>query len=666
MKANKKVSKLLSPNTKIYLLILGIFTFVIALFNPILGVLALVVLLFLIYYNWISNHERSKKWQDYIETLSGDIDSAARYAILNLPFPLTLLNLDGKVTWYNSKFSMLFPDTRLLGKKIDELVSALNLDKLTESDSDYTDVKLGEKYYRIHHNIVEVDKDSKDDRFIVMLYWVDITEYNKLKELYNDESAIVAFVQIDNYEDVLKSTKEEKRMFVLAEIDKKVNLWASRMNAVMKKYQKDKYLVILENKFLENMEAKRFAILDDIREIDLGNKTPVTLSIGVGSTGRNLSKLEEYAFSALELALSRGGDQAVVRVSGEFEFYGGKTKAVEKRNRVKARVIAHGLRPLIDESPKVLIMGHKYPDMDCFGAAIGVYRAVVNRGKDAYIVLNQVNEAIFSIFELFSDNDDYKFISSDEALEMATDRDLLVVVDTHRPSFTECPELLDKTERIVLFDHHRMGTEQIEKVVLRYTEPYASSTCELVTEILQYIDNKHKIDKIEAEALLAGITVDTKNFSFKTGVRTFEAASFLRRLGADTTIVKQLFQDDIETFIARSNLVSTAQMYNESIAIAICPPEIDNPQLVAAQGADELLNIRGIVASFVIGQKNENLIFISGRSLGDINVQLIMEKLGGGGHLAVAGAQLSDVTIEEAKEKLVLAINEFFDEEEQK
>lgn len=664
MKTNRRVTKLLAPNTRIYLAILAIFTIVIALFHVYLGIIAGIVWIFLVYYNWISNHERSKKWEDYIESLSTEIDSAARYAILNLPFPLTLLNLDGKVTWYNSSFTELFPDTRLLGKDIHDLVSSFSLEKLTSEENGYSDTKLGERYYRIFYNIVEINKESKDNRFIVMLYWVDITDYTKLKELYSDTRSIVAIVQVDNYEDVLKSTKEEKRMFVLSEIDRKVNLWASRMNAVMKKYQKDRYLIIFENKFLENLEAKRFAILDDMREIDLGNKTPVTLSIGVGSLGRNLSKLEEYAFSALELALSRGGDQAVVRMKGDFKFYGGKTKAVEKRNRVKARVIAHGLRPLIDDSPKVFIMGHKYPDMDCFGAAIGMYRAVVNRGKDAYIVLNQVNDAIFSVFELFADNEEYKFIGDEEALEMITDKDLLVVVDTHRPSFTECPELLDKTERVVLIDHHRVGTEQIEKVVLRYTEPYASSTCELVSEILQYIDNKQKIDKIEAEAMLAGIAVDTKNFSFKTGVRTFDAASFLRRLGADTTLVKQLFQDDIETFVAKSNIVSTASMYKDSIAIAVCPNELSNPQLVAAQGADELLNIRGITASFVIGQKDEDLIFISGRSLGDINVQLIMEKLGGGGHLEVAGAQLTNVTIEEAKKKLEEVIDEFFEEEE--
>ena len=666
MKTNKRGAKLLAPNTGIYLAILIIFAIIIAMYTPYLGIFAGIIILFLLYYNWISNHDRSKKWEKYIETLSADIDSAARYAILNLPFPLTLLDLDGKVTWYNSNFVDLFPDTRLLGKNISELVASLNIDKITEGDHNYIDVKLGEKHYRISHNIVNVNKNEKDDRFIIMLYWIENTDYTRLKELYNDERAIVSIVQIDNFEDVLKDTKEEKRMFVLAEIDRKMTLWASRMNAVMKKYQKDTYMVIFEHKFLENLEAKKFGILDEIKEIDLGNKSPVTLSIGVGALGRNLTKLEEYAFSALELALSRGGDQAVVRVKGEFKFYGGKTKAVEKRNRVKARVIAHGLRPLIDDSPNVFIMGHKNPDMDCFGAAIGMHRAVVNRGKDAYIVLNQVNDSIFNVYDMFVDNPDYKFIGDEEALSLITEKDLIVVVDTHRPSFTEFPELLNESNRIVLIDHHRMGTEQIENVILRYTEPYASSTCELVTELLQYIDGKHNIEKSEAEAMLAGIAVDTKNFSFKTGVRTFEAASFLRRLGADTTSVKQLFQDDIQTFVAKSNLVSTAKMYNESVALAICPAGTLNPQLVSAQGADELLNIRGIRASFVIGQKDETSVFISGRSLGDINVQVILETLGGGGHLEVAGAQLNSVTIEEAKAKLEAAIDEYFSKEAKK
>jgi cyclic-di-AMP phosphodiesterase len=483
-----------------------------------------------------------------------------------------------------------------------------------------------------------------------------------VKDQYEDERPVVALIQVDNYDDVMSETKEDKRPFLTSEIDQKVNLWASRMNALIKKYQTDKYLVLFEERYLENLEAKRFSILDDIREIEVGNKFPMTLSIGVGVNGRNLNQAEEYAFSALELALGRGGDQAVVRKRGNFEFYGGKAKAVEKRNRVKARIIAHGLRPLIDEASNVIIMGHKYPDMDCYGSAIGIYRAVINRGKDAHIVLTGVNEAIKSVHKMFSDNPVYHFVTGEQALNMVQKDTLLVIVDTHRPSYTECPELLDKISRVVLIDHHRRGTEFVENTALKYHEPYASSTCELVTEILQYMDNKVTVEKIEAEALMAGIAVDTKNFTFKTGVRTFEAASLLRRFGADTTVVRQLFQDDLETFIAKSTIVGSAKLYDHGIAISYCLEDIPNAQLIAAQAADELLDIRGISTSFVISVNKDQLIFISGRSLGDVNVQIILEKIGGGGHMTVAGAQLSGCSLEEATNQLLKAIKDYFEE----
>jgi len=643
--------------------ILGIFVFIIFLYEPFFGILGVVVLVYLIYYNWKSNFDRAKKWRKYIETLSLNIDNAARYAILNLPIPLLLVDFDGKITWYNSKFQELVTDKNLLNKHITDIASGISLDKIISSDGDYQQIKYGDKNYQILHNVVELEEVADNERFIVMLYWLENTVYQNLKEIYKDEKPVAALIQVDNYDDVLKNTKEEKQPFIISEMDGLMNRWSSRMNGILKKYQKDKYLILFENKYLDNLEAKRFTILDDIREIDLGNKIPVTLSIGVGTDGKNLSQLEEYAFSSLELALGRGGDQAVVRKQGNFEFYGGKTKAVEKRNRVKARIIAHAFRPLIDESSKVFIMGHKFPDMDCFGAAVGVFRAVANRGKDGYIILDHINESITNVYKEFEAHEEYNFITSQDALAMIGENDLLVVVDTHRPSFTECPELLEKTDRVVLFDHHRRGTEFIENTALQYTETYASSTSEMITEILQYISNKVHIQKIEAEALLAGIAVDTKNFSFKTGVRTFEAASLLRRMGADTTFVKQLFQDDIETFVAKSNIVSNAELYREEIAISYAPMGLENAQLISAQSADELLNIRGTTTSFVIGDKGDGMIFISGRSLGDVNVQLIMEKLGGGGHLTVAGAQFEESTISEVKVLLIQAIDEYFEEE---
>ena len=352
----------------------------------------------------------------------------------------------------------------------------------------------------------------------------------------------------------------------------------------------------------------------------------------------------------------------VIRKKNTFEFYGGKTKAVEKRNRVKARVIAHGFRALIDESSKVFIMGHKTPDMDSFGSAIGIYRCVANRGKEGYIVLSEVNEGIETVFQTIKDKDLYQFVTPLQAVELMDENAMLVVVDTHKPSLTECPELIDMTDRVVLIDHHRRSTEFIDKAVLKYMEPYASSTSELVTEILQYMENKPRLEKEEADALLAGITVDTKNFSLKTGVRTFDAAAYLRRQGADTIRVRQLFQDDMQTFVEKAAIVGTAIRHRESIAISTTEIESESIQLIAAQAADDLLDIKGINASFVIAKKSDNSVFISGRSLGDVNVQVILEKLGGGGHLEVAGAQFKDTDVNTVKESLIKSIDQYFEE----
>ncbi|MGB3365906.1 MAG: DHH family phosphoesterase [Acidaminobacteraceae bacterium] len=662
---NSKFSKLLTPDSRIYLWIVALLVLIIFYYNIIIGAIGILILVYLQFYNWRSSKQRSKKWQMYIENLSSDIDSAAKYAILNLPLPLTLIDFDGRVSWYNSKFNDVIDAKDILGENIEALIPYLDTEKIIDGE-DQKGIKVGDRYYDVLNNIVKI-QENKESRYIIMLYWLDITDYNTLRDSCEEEKPVIALIQVDNYDDVMNETKEDKRPFLKSEIDSKITLWASRMNGLIKKYEDDKYLVIFESRYIQNLEAKKFSILDDIREIDAGNKIPVTLSIGVGLNGKNFSKIEEYAYSSLELSLGRGGDQAVVRKDGNFEFYGGKTKAVEKRNRVKARIIAHAFKPLIDDSNKVLIMGHKFPDMDCYGSAIGVYRAVLNRGKEPYIVLNTVTEPIKNIHALFKDNDEYNFISSEEAIEIAEDDDkvMLVVVDTHRPSSTECPELLEICERVVLMDHHRMGTDFIENPVLRYLEPYASSTSELVTEILQYMGSKMHLEKVEAEALLAGILVDTKNFTFKTGVRTFEAASLLRRFGADTTVVKQLFQDDLSTFIAKSNVVRNAKIYSNEVAISVCETDILNAQLVAAQGADDLLNIRGITTSFVLIREDDT-IYISGRSLGETNVQVILEKIGGGGHLSIAGAQFKNIPMEEAKEKLLKVIDEYFEEGEKK
>jgi c-di-AMP phosphodiesterase-like protein len=662
MKSNKIIAMLM-PNNKVYLWIILVLAIALLYYNKIIAFSALFVLIVLIVYNIFNSREKMKKWTKYIENLSQDLGTAAQSSLINLPMPLSLVNLEGKLIWYNSKFSDLFGERDLLDVEIDKVIPQLDIETLLSGGHESSEFKIGERHFQLKKNVVNIDSRNKDERIILMLYWIDVTSYVKLKNKYNSERPVVAMVQVDNYDEVINNTKEEKVPFVLSEIESRINTWVSRMNGMVKKYQKDKYMICFESKFLSNLEAKRFSILDDIREIDMGNRIPATLSMGVGGNGKDFDQLEEYAFSGLELALARGGDQAVVRKNSHFEFYGGKTKAVEKRNRVKARIIAHAMRPLIDESNEVFIMGHKYPDMDAFGAAIGIYRAVINRGKEAYIVLNEVNDSIKNVYELFGDDPTYKFISSQEAISKIDVGDLLVVVDTHRPSFTECPELIERMDRIVLFDHHRRGAEFIEETLLNYLEPYASSTCELVTEMLQYIEDKSSIREVEAEALLAGIILDTKSFSFKTGVRTFEAASFLRRYGADTTKVMKLFQDDFETIQIKSEIITNADIHFDSIAISICEKPMSSIKLIASQSADELLRIKGVDTSFVIGQQNNGEVIISGRSLGNRNVQLILEKLGGGGHLTTAGAQFENTTIEEVMKRLLVEIENYISEE---
>jgi len=655
-----KMGNPFKETSNLYLVVIGVLVAGIAYFDLLLGFLGLFLLIGLIVYNWLTDRAKARKWKKYVEAISTNIDSAARYAVFNLPVPLVVIDFDGKINWYNSKFTDMVTEKSVMGKSILNLVPTLILEQFKNNEQQ-EGVRIGDRSYNVFANMVNLEDDNPQNS-VIMLYWFDVTAYTKLKKHYDEEKPVLALINVDNFEDVMNETKEDKIPFVSSEIEKRINLWATRMNGIIKRYQNDKYIVLFESKFIENLEAKRFSILDEIREIDVGNRIPVTLSIGIGVNGATPAALEEDAYACLELALGRGGDQAVIRKKNTFEFYGGKTKAVEKRNRVKARVIAHGFRSLIDESSKVFVMGHKSPDMDSFGSALGVYRCIINRGKEAFIVLNEVNEGIQMVYNTIKDKEIYKIITSAQALELVDDQSMVVVVDTHKPSLTECPEIIEATDRVVLIDHHRRSTEFIDKAVLKYMEPYASSTSELVTEIHQYMENKQRIDKEEADALLAGITVDTKNFSLKTGVRTFDAAAYLRRQGADTTRVRQLFQDDLQTFIDKAAIVGTAIRYKDNIAISTSDIQSESIQLIAAQAADDLLDIKGINASFVIAQKTDGTVFISGRSLGDINVQIILERLGGGGHLEVAGAQFTGMNIEMVKSNLINSIDQYFKE----
>lgn len=661
----RKFSMAFAKDTSLYLWIIAVSVLIIGVFDYRLGIAGALLLICLVVYNMRTSTRKKEELRQYIENLSDNVDIATKNAILNLPFPLVIVDEDGVINWYNTLFSNVFQGEYILDKKLTNYVNGVDFGRILKNGTEeFKYVNIKDRYYDVHCNLINL-KESSTERNIILMYLIEKTDYINIKSKYNDEKTVIGMLQIDNYDEVLKDIDELAKPAIIAEIDRRVKAWASSNNASIQKYSNGEYILHFTHRQLVEMEEKRFDILDSMREISAGNRIPITISIGVGVNGKTMAELQKFSHSAMDIALGRGGDQAVVKDNDKLSFYGGKTKAVEKRTRVKARVIAYALKQLIEQSENVIILGHEMPDLDCLGSALGIYRCCKNLNKNPKIVLNKVNAAIANLWSELEEDEEYSdaFIASQEAILSCTKNTLLVVVDVHRPAFTECKQLLEKTEKIVVIDHHRRGTEFIDNAVITYIEPYASSTSELVTEILQYMFEKTKIKQIEAEALLAGIFIDTKNFSFQTGVRTFEAASFLRRVGADTTLTRQLFQDDMETFLTRADVVKSATMFKNHIAISRIPHDAKYPALVAAQAADELLNIKGINASFVLSQVNGD-VFISGRSLGDINVQVVLEKLGGGGHLTVAGAQLPGISIEEGIKKVKAAIEEYLREGE--
>lgn len=654
------------PETNTYILIIGILSVMLLVFNLGLGAVALLIFLYIIYHNWKVTNIRRKEWTKYIENLSVDMDDTSKQALLNLPIPLCILEFDGTIAWYNTRFSDLVNKKEALEKNIEEFFPDISLRKTLNEDKElYTKLDVKDKKYELIYNIVKTEEDGST-KYIIMVYWFDKTEYDNLLLKYKEERPAILSIQVDSLDEVLESSTEDARPVLQADVERSLKAWAEKLEGALRKTAKDKYTLIVNEKSLDFLEKDKFSILDEMRKLDHGNKLPITLSIGVGSGAKTFRENLKLAVSALDLALGRGGDQAVIKRNDRSVFYGGRSKAVEKKTKVKARLIAHALRDLIIDSSNVLIMGHSYPDLDALGAAIGVNSMCDYLGKSSNIVLQNSNSSIEVLMDRLRRHDYYKdvFVSREEALKLTDKNTVLIVVDTHRPSFTEYPALLEIAEKVVLIDHHRRGLEFIDNAVLTYHETYASSACEMVTELIQYISDKPRIDVISAEALLAGITLDTKNFTFKTGVRTFEAAAMLRKLGADTVSVKQLFQGDLDSFISKADVIKNAKIIGGKIALSSCPENLENPQLLAAQVADELLNIKGVRASFVVGRSKESVAFISARSMGDINVHIFMEKLGGGGHIDIAGAQLRDTTSEEALEKLEELIMEYLKEEE--
>ncbi|MBO5112031.1 MAG: DHH family phosphoesterase [Lachnospiraceae bacterium] len=577
-----------------------------------------------------------------------------------LELPYAMLDEEGHVIWTNARFEEIVHKDKGYRKSITSLFPSITREKLPfEEDEVSFDLTYEDRNYEVRMRKISMKEMAQNsdiiegdgyDGCLFAFYLFDETALRIALQEVDDQSLSVGMIYLDNYDEALDSVEEVRRSLLTALIDRKVNKYIAALDGICKKIEKDKYMVILRKKSVALLRENKFDLLDDVKTVNIGNEMAVTISIGIGLDGLSYAQNYEFARNAIDLALGRGGDQAVIKTPDNTIYFGGKSQQVEKNTRVKARVKAQALREIISSKDQVLIMGHRLADADSFGAAVGIYRIARILDKKAHIVLNDVSTSIKPMVDLFMDHEDDEenmIIGSQQSLEYAGSGTVLVVVDVNKPSITECPELLRMCKSIVVLDHHRQGTEIIENATLSYVEAYASSTCEMVSEILQYIGESIRISPEEADCMYSGIMIDTNNFMSKTGVRTFEAAAFLRRNGADVTRVRKLFREDAIEYKAKADAVSQAEIYRNAFAISTCSSEdIQSPTIVGAQAANELLNIRGVKASFILTEY-QNQIFVSARSIDEINVQIIMERMGGGGHLNTAGCQLSGISISE-------------------
>ena len=598
-----------------------------------------------------------------------------KHFMLEFPSPYALIDQDGHLLWFNNAFAALTgKDNRHFQKMITALFPDINSERFPETGEPAEfDTVFGEKAFRVSIQGIMLDSLIRSSRILeaeeesVAMYallFIDTTELRQYMKKYEEETMVCGLIYLDNYDEALESVEDVRRSLLTALIDRKINRYFQNLDALVRKFEVDKYIVVMRARSLQELKTNRFDILEEVKTVNIGNDMAVTLSIGIGANNGSYVANAESARSAIDLALGRGGDQAVLRDGNSISYYGGKSMAVEKTTRVKARVKAHALREFIDSKEKVVVMGHKLMDIDAFGAAVGIYRAATTLEKRASIVIDSPTTSTKPFISGFREDPNYEsymMVTVNEAREMVDNDTLLVVVDTNKPDYTECEELLRKTRSIVVLDHHRQSDNYIKNAVLSYIEPYASSACEMVSEILQYFPEQVKIRNIEADALYAGIAVDTDNFMQKTGVRTFEAAAFLRRSGADMTRVRKMFRENMKEYRVKGEILSTVEMYRGHFAISVCPSDnLDSPTIVASQAANQLLDISEVRASFVLTEFH-NAIYISARAIDEVNVQIIMERMGGGGHLNIAGCQLPGATIEEAKDKLKQMLDEMLE-----
>ena len=666
MSKNKMNLDELISRTKVYLIIIAIILIVLSIIEPKAIIPSIVFYALVLLYSVWSSKKRKAEITKHIDELTLNVDKAAQSTIINSPFPLVVVETSGNIIWKSSNFIKTFANIDIgtyLSDIIKELKQKIDKDNNNKAPAIYESMKIGEKTYKIIAESVKSKEKGAKSEYLSTIYFLDETNYVNLLNDFSNSRTCIGIVVIDNYEELMQRATEEEKLKITSEAEKSIYAWVNKYNGLSIKSERDTYVCIFDQYHVEEIKDGKFDILDEIKEIKTEDNIQTTLSIAISEEGESNVDKYKSAKAVIDIALGRGGDQAIIKQNGKYYFFGGRTQEVEKRTRVKARIVSQALEELVNSSSNVLIMGHTNSDIDAMGSAMGVYRFVKAIGKDAYIVNETTGTSLDTFIQDLKDIEDYQGVLVDKntALSKISSDSLLIVVDTDKKNYVEVPELLTKTDKIAVIDHHRRGTDYIENAMLTFHEVYASSACELVTEIVEFSERAIHLTTFEVEALYAGIMMDTKNFTFKTGVRTFEAAAFLRKCGVDIIKVKKWFQSDLETYNKISEIVAKSEIMNDTIAISVYDKADPDANITCAKAADELLTISNITASFVIGKLGDR-ICISGRSIGDINVQLILEKLGGGGHITVAGAQIEGMTEEEVKQELINRINEYLTE----
>lgn len=658
---NRKLARLFQPSFQLYFVCLVLFALISAFFSIPLAVVELAAILALAVYSRQHTNRCRREIARYLENVTGTVDTATKDTMANSPLPMIIFRPESDdIIWTNDRFLQLTGEREhLFDAKLSALIPGFDSRWLMEGKTECpTEVEYGSRRFLVFGHLVRTG--GRSGGFLATTYWVDVTEFSLIRERYQATRPVAAVLLLDNYDELMKNLTENQRSALVSEIDSRLDEWVAESGGMLRRYQRERYLFIFDEQYLAKFIENKFDILDAIHQVVNPSGINATLSIGVGKDGETYRELFQFANLSIDMALSRGGDQAVIRNKFTFEFYGGRSKETEKRTKVKSRVMANALSALVSDSSQVFIMGHRSPDNDCIGAAAGVCALCRKNGVPVHIIKEAAPPPAQELIDRLSPLPEYQdcFLTAQEALLIADSRSLTVVVDTNRPDQVQAAELLESCNRVAVIDHHRRAATYIEGAALNYHEPYASSASEMVTELLQYIVEPNQILRSEAEALLAGIVLDTKNFTMRTGGRTFEAAAFLRRSGADTAEVKKLYQNDLADTVAKYALIQNAQLYRDHIALAVSPQSVN--RIIAAQAADELLNIMGIDTSFVVAPDGDK-VNLSARSMGDTNVQVILEKLGGGGNAAAAGGQVSGQSVDEVAQALKEAIDQYFE-----